>query len=148
MFAMDSVPPYILWKEAIKNYLETCPPEQLYKVIGFHPAKFVSWFLKLGRSLDNSSSIPISPENERKVFLKQFRSSSPTFLKKPRCWLFLMICSGLISLRFCCCIIWLAVSIRSLCFFWALTAILTLMTASFVPVLTELNRERLLQSVR
>jgi predicted ATPase len=32
LFRMDGVPPYILWKEVIKDYLETCNPEQLYRV--------------------------------------------------------------------------------------------------------------------
>jgi hypothetical protein len=39
LFRMDGVPPYVLWKEVIKDYLETCTPEQLYRVIGYYPAE-------------------------------------------------------------------------------------------------------------
>jgi hypothetical protein len=39
LFRMDGVPPYILWKEVIKDYLETCTPEQLYRVIWLYLVK-------------------------------------------------------------------------------------------------------------
>lgn len=37
LFRMDGVPPYILWEEVIKDYLEVCTPEQLFRVIGSYP---------------------------------------------------------------------------------------------------------------
>ena len=33
LFRMDGVPPYVLWKEVIKDYLGERTPEQLYRVI-------------------------------------------------------------------------------------------------------------------
>jgi tetratricopeptide (TPR) repeat protein len=39
LFRMDGVPPYVLWKEVIKDYMETSTPEQLYRVLGFYPAE-------------------------------------------------------------------------------------------------------------
>ena len=45
LFRMDGVPPYVLWSEVIKDYLEVCTPEQLYRVIGFYPGEVSSWFL-------------------------------------------------------------------------------------------------------
>jgi tetratricopeptide (TPR) repeat protein len=39
LFRMDGVPPYVLWKEVIKDYIEASTPEQLYRVVGFYPAE-------------------------------------------------------------------------------------------------------------
>ncbi len=39
LFRMDGVPPYVLWKEVIKDYMETSTPEQLYRALGFYPAE-------------------------------------------------------------------------------------------------------------
>jgi tetratricopeptide (TPR) repeat protein/tRNA A-37 threonylcarbamoyl transferase component Bud32 len=63
---IDVMPPYILWSEVIKDYLQACTPEQLYRVIGLYPSE-VSKLVpeikhKLGAILQ---SLPISPEQER-----------------------------------------------------------------------------------
>jgi len=66
LFRMDGVPPYILWKEVIKDYLETCTPEQLNRVIGFYPAEVAKLVPELGQKLRAfPQSFSISPEQEQ-----------------------------------------------------------------------------------
>ncbi len=66
LFRMDGVPPYILWKEVIKDYLETCTPEQLNRVIGFYPAEVAKLVPELSQKLRAfPQSFPISPEQEQ-----------------------------------------------------------------------------------
>jgi tetratricopeptide (TPR) repeat protein len=66
LFRMDGVPPYILWKEVIKDYLETCTPEQLYRVVGFYPAEVAKLVPELRQRLATiPQSFPISPEQEQ-----------------------------------------------------------------------------------
>ena len=66
LFRMDGVPPYILWKEVIKDYLEACTPEQLYRVIGYYPAEVAKLVPELGQKLRSiPQSLPISPEQEQ-----------------------------------------------------------------------------------
>ena len=66
LFRMDGVPPYILWKEVVKDYLETCTPEQLYRVIGYYPAEVAKLVPELGQKLRSiPQSFPISPEQEQ-----------------------------------------------------------------------------------
>jgi len=66
LFRMDGVPPYVLWREVIKNYLEICTPEQLYRVIGFYPAEVSKLVPELAQRLTAlPPSLPISPEHER-----------------------------------------------------------------------------------
>jgi tetratricopeptide (TPR) repeat protein/KaiC/GvpD/RAD55 family RecA-like ATPase len=66
LFRMDGVPPYILWKEVIKDYLETCIPEQLYRVIGYYPAEVAKLVPELSQKLKViPQSLPISPEQEQ-----------------------------------------------------------------------------------
>jgi tetratricopeptide (TPR) repeat protein len=66
LFRMDGVPPYVLWKEVIKNYLEVCSPEQLYRVIGFYPSEVSMLVPELSQKLRAiPQSLPISPEHER-----------------------------------------------------------------------------------
>jgi tetratricopeptide (TPR) repeat protein len=66
LFRMDGVPPYVLWNEAIKDYLETCTPELLYKVIGLYPAEVAKLVPELRQKLSAiPQSFPISPEQEQ-----------------------------------------------------------------------------------
>jgi len=66
LFRMDGVPPYILWKEVIKDYLAECTPEQLYRVIGFYPAEVAKLVPELSQKLRTiPQSFPISPEQEQ-----------------------------------------------------------------------------------
>jgi predicted ATPase len=66
LFRMDGVPPYILWKEVIKDYLEACTPEQLYRVIGYYPAEVAKLVPELSQKLRSiPQSFPISPGQEQ-----------------------------------------------------------------------------------
>jgi tetratricopeptide (TPR) repeat protein/tRNA A-37 threonylcarbamoyl transferase component Bud32 len=66
LFRMDGVPPYILWSEVIKDYLEGCSPEQLYRVIGFYPSEVCKLVPELRQRLGTiPQSLPIGPEHER-----------------------------------------------------------------------------------
>jgi adenylate cyclase len=66
LFRMDGVPPYILWSEVIKDYLETCSSEHLYKVIGFYPAEVAKLVPELKQKLDAMpQSFPINPQQEQ-----------------------------------------------------------------------------------
>jgi len=66
LFRMDGVPPYILWKEVIKDYLGECTPEQLNRVIGFYPAEVAKLVPELSQKLRAfPQSFPISPEQEQ-----------------------------------------------------------------------------------
>jgi tetratricopeptide (TPR) repeat protein len=66
LFRMDGVPPYILWKEVIKDYLENCDPKQLYRIIGFYPSEVSKLVPELKQKLGTiPMSLPISPAQER-----------------------------------------------------------------------------------
>jgi tetratricopeptide (TPR) repeat protein len=66
LFRMDGVPPYVLWKEVIKDYLESCQPEQLYRVIGFYPGEVSKLVPEIRQKLGAfPESLSISPEHER-----------------------------------------------------------------------------------
>jgi tetratricopeptide (TPR) repeat protein len=66
LFRMDGVPPYVLWSEVIKDYLHSCTPEQLYKVIGLYPGELFKLVPEIKQKLRVfSESPPISPERGR-----------------------------------------------------------------------------------
>jgi len=67
LFRMDGVPPYVLWSEVIKDYLQSCSPEQLYKVVGFYPGELFKLVPEIKQKLRGvvSESLPISPEHGR-----------------------------------------------------------------------------------
>ena len=66
LFRMDGVPPYVLWNEVIKDYLQVCTPEQLYRVIGFYPSEVCKLAPEVKQKLGAfPQSLPISPEHER-----------------------------------------------------------------------------------
>jgi tetratricopeptide (TPR) repeat protein len=66
LFRMDGVPPYVLWNEVVKDYLQNCTPEQLYKVIGYYPAEVCKLVPEVRQKLGTfPQSLPISPEHER-----------------------------------------------------------------------------------
>jgi tetratricopeptide (TPR) repeat protein/KaiC/GvpD/RAD55 family RecA-like ATPase len=66
LFRMDGVPPYVLWREVIRDYLENANLEQLYKVIGFYPAEVAKVAPEISQKLKAiPQSFPISPEQEQ-----------------------------------------------------------------------------------
>jgi predicted ATPase/KaiC/GvpD/RAD55 family RecA-like ATPase len=66
LFRMDGVPPYIIWKEVIKDYLETCSVERLNRVIGYYPAEVAKLVPELSQKLRAfAPSLSIGPEQEQ-----------------------------------------------------------------------------------
>jgi tetratricopeptide (TPR) repeat protein len=66
LFRMDGVPPYVLWEEVIKDYLEVCTPEQLFRVIGSYPIEVSKLVPELKQKLRTfPQSFPLSPEHSR-----------------------------------------------------------------------------------
>jgi tetratricopeptide (TPR) repeat protein/KaiC/GvpD/RAD55 family RecA-like ATPase len=66
LFRTDRVPPYILWHEVIRDYLENSNLEQLYRVIGFYPAEVAKVAPELSQKLKAiPQSFQISPEQEQ-----------------------------------------------------------------------------------
>jgi len=73
LFKMDGVPPYILWSEVVRDYLENCSPEQLYHVVGFYPAEIAKVVPELRQKLGAiPQSYPISPEMEQNRLFEAF----------------------------------------------------------------------------
>jgi predicted ATPase/KaiC/GvpD/RAD55 family RecA-like ATPase len=70
LFRMDGVPPYVTWSEVIKDYLDTCTPEHLYKVIGFYPAEVAKLVPEVRQKLGAiPPSFPITPkQNQSRLF--------------------------------------------------------------------------------
>jgi tetratricopeptide (TPR) repeat protein/KaiC/GvpD/RAD55 family RecA-like ATPase len=149
LFRMDGVPPYILWKEVIKDYLETCNPEQLYRVIGFYPAEVAKLVPELSQKLRSiPQSFPISPEQEQN---RLFEAVSQFITNISRETPLLVVLddlqwtdpSSLLLLHY------LARSVQKtpLLLLGAYRSTDIDAKHPLSPVLTELNRERLPQSV-
>ena len=150
LFRMDGVPPYILWKEVVKDYLETCTPEQLYKVIGNYPievSKLVPELKQMLRTIPES--FPLSPENSRD---RLFEAVSELVTNISRETPLLVILddlqwtdeSSLLLLHY----LARGVYKESLLLLGAYRDTDVDERHPLVPVLAELNRERLLQSVQ
>jgi len=66
LLTMTGIPPYILWSEVIREYLHTSTAEQLYRVIGFYPSEVSKLVPDLRQRLGAiPQSIQIDPEHER-----------------------------------------------------------------------------------
>jgi pentatricopeptide repeat protein len=66
LFRMDGVPPYTQWSEVIKNYLEACTPQQLYRVVGIYPSEVSKLVPQIKQRLGAFPELsPISPDQER-----------------------------------------------------------------------------------
>jgi predicted ATPase/tRNA A-37 threonylcarbamoyl transferase component Bud32 len=66
LFGMDGVPPYALWREVMRDHLETSSPEQLYRAVGFYAAEVAKVVPEISQKLMSiPQSLPISPEHER-----------------------------------------------------------------------------------
>ena len=66
LFRMDGVPPYVLWSEVIRDYLQVCVPEQLHKVIGYYPGEVCKLVPEIKQRLGTVPQSPsISPEQDR-----------------------------------------------------------------------------------
>jgi len=66
LLTMTGIPPYILWSEVIRDYLQASTAEQLYRVIGFYPGEVSKLVPDLRQRLGAiPQSIQIDPEHER-----------------------------------------------------------------------------------
>jgi len=146
---MDGVPPYVLWNDVIRDYLENCTSEQLYKVIGYYPAEVSKLVPEITQKLRViPKSLPINPEHEQnRVFeaVSQFvtnisREAPLLIILDDLQW---TDQSSLLLLHY------LARGIHkeSLLLLGAYRDAYVDEKHPLSPVLTELNRERLLQSV-
>jgi predicted ATPase len=149
LFRMDGLPPYILWKEVIKDFMEVCTPGQLYRVIGYYPVEVSKLVPEINQMLGTvPSSFQLSPENSRD---RLFEAVSQFITNISREVPLLVILDDLQ---------WTDESSLLLLHYLARGVIkepLLLLGAyrdadvdekhPLIQVLTELNRERLLQSV-
>ncbi|UCF58702.1 MAG: AAA family ATPase, partial [Candidatus Bathyarchaeota archaeon] len=150
LFRMDGVPPYVLWEEVIKDYLEVCTPEQLFRVIGSYPIEVSKLVPQLKQKLRTfPQSFPLSPEHSRD---RLFEAVSQFVTNISREDPLLVVLddlqwtdqSSLLLLHY----LARGVYRESLLLLGAYRDAYVDEKHPLSPVLTELNRERLLQSVR
>ena len=66
LFTADSVSPYVLWKEVIRDYLQVCTPEQLRSMVGDYPSEICKIVPEIRNKLGSFPESPgLSPESER-----------------------------------------------------------------------------------
>jgi len=149
LFRMDGVPPYVLWEEVIKDYLEVSTPEQLFRVIGSYPIEVSKLVPELKQKLRTfPQSFPLSPEHSRD---RLFEAVSQFITNISREAPLLVILddlqwtdqSSLLLLHY----LARGVYRESLLLLGAYRDNYVDKKHPLSPVLTELNRERLLQSV-
>ncbi len=59
-------PPYVIWTEIIRDYLQNCTPEQLHHVVGYYPGEIFKLVPEIKRKLIVFSESPsLSPDMER-----------------------------------------------------------------------------------
>jgi len=150
LFRMDGVPPYTIWSEVIKDYLENSSQEQLYRVIGFYPAEVVKLVPELSQRLRTiPQSLPISPEHEQN---RLFEAVSQFIINISRESPLLVVLddlqwtdpSSLLLLHY----LARGVQKTSLLLLGAYRSTDIDAKHPMSPVLTELNRERLPQSIQ
>jgi len=149
LFRMDGVSPYILWEEVIRDYLEVCTPEQLFRVIGSYPVEVSKLVPELKQKLRAfPQSFPLSPEHSRDRLFEAVTQFITNISKETPLLVILDDLqwtdqSSLLLLHY------LARGIykESLLLLGAYRDSYVDKKHPLSPVLTELNRERLLQSV-
>ncbi len=149
LFRMDGVPPYVLWEEVIKDYMDVCTLEELYKVIGSYPIEVSKLIPELEKKLRLvPQSFPLSPEHSRD---RLFEAVSQFITNISREAPLLVILddlqwtdqSSLLLLHY----LARGVYKESLLLLGAYRDTYVDKKHPLSPVLKELNRERLLQSV-
>lgn len=66
LFRIEGVPPYILWEEVIKEYMEVCTLEELQRVIGSYPIEVSKLIPEIKHKLRLiPQSFPLNPERGR-----------------------------------------------------------------------------------
>jgi len=150
LFRMDGVPPYVLWEEVIKDYLEACTPEQLFRVIGSYPIEVSKLVPELKQKLRTfPQSFPLSPEHSRDRLFEAVSQFITNISKETPLLVILDDLqwtdkSSLLLLHY----LARGVYKESLLLLGAYRDTYVDEKHPLSPVLTELNRERLLQSVR
>jgi len=149
LFRMDGVPPYVLWEEVIKDYLEVCTPEQLFRVIGSYPIEVSKLVPELKQKLRTfPQSFPLSPEHSRDRLFEAVSQFVTNVSKETPLLVILDDLqwtdqSSLLLLHY----LARGVYKESLLLLGAYRDTYVHKKHPLSPVLTELNRERLLQSV-
>jgi len=149
LFRMDGVPPFVLWNQVIKDYLELCTFEQLHRAIGFYPGEISKLVPELSQKLRTTpQSLPINPEHERNRLFEAVSQFITNISKETPLLVMLDDLqwadqSSLLLLHY------LARSIykESLLLVGAYRDTYIDEKHPLSPVLTELNRERLLHSI-
>lgn len=150
LFRMDGVPPYVLWEEVIKDYLETCSPEQLFRVVGSYPVEVSKLVPELKQRLRTfPQSFPLSPEHSRDRLFEAVTQFITNISKETPLLVILDDLqwtdqSSLLLLHY----LARGVYRESLLLLGAYRDAYVDDQHPLSPVLTELNRERLLQSIR
>src|SRR3972149_497469 len=147
---MDGVPPYVLWREVIRDYLQVCTPEQLQSAVGYYPGEISKIVPEIKQKLASySESPPLSPEMERdrlfeavSQFVENVSKAAPLVVVLDD----LQWCdqSSLLLLHY----LARGVYRDSLLLLGAYRDVEVEEKHPLFPVLTDLNRERLLQSAR
>ncbi len=66
LFRKEGVAPYVLWKEVIRNFLHACTPEQLKDAVGYYPGEIYKLVPEIRQKIgDFPESPPLNPETER-----------------------------------------------------------------------------------
>jgi len=149
LFRMDGVPPYVLWEEVIKDYLEICTPEQLFRVIGSYPVEVSKLVPELKQKLRTfPQSFPLSPEHSRDRLFEAVSQFITNISKEAPLLVILDDLqwtdqSSLLLLHY----LARGVYKESLLLLGAYRDTNVDKKHPLSPVLTELNRERLLQPV-
>jgi adenylate cyclase len=149
LFRMDGVPPYVLWEEVIKDYMDICTFDELHRVIGSYPIEVSKLIPELKQKLRIvPESFPLSPEHSRdRLFEAVAQFITNISREKP----LLVILddlqwtdqSSLLLMHY----LARGVYRESLLLLGAYRETYVDDQHPLSPVLTELNRERLLQSV-
>jgi tetratricopeptide (TPR) repeat protein len=149
LFKMDGVPPYILWEEVIKDYLEYCSPDQLFRVIGSYPIEVSKLVPELKQKLMTfPQSFPLSPEHSRDRLFEAVTQFITNISKEAPLLVVLDDLqwtdqSSLLLMHY----LARGVYKESLLILGAYRDTYVDRKHPLSPVLTELNRERLLRSV-
>ena len=150
LFRMDGVPPYVLWEEVIRAYLEVCTPEQLFRVIGSYPIEISKLVPELKQKISVfPQSFPLSPEYSRDRFFEAVLQFITNISRETPLLVILDDLqwtdqSSLLLLHY----LARGVFKESLLLLGAYRDTYVDERHPLSPVLTELNRERLLQSIR
>ena len=150
LFRLESVSPYVLWKEVIRDYLQVCTPEQLQSAVGYYPGEIYKLVPEIKQKLaDFPESPQLSPELERdrlfeavSQFITNISKAAPLLVVLDD----LQWCdaSSLLLLHY----LGRGVYRDQLMLLGAYRDIEVEERHPLFPVLTELNRERLVQSAR